>query len=145
MLIVDANVILSGLRSRNGASHAVLTGMLQGTLSFAVSPAVMVEYEDLLKRPGIFGSEPWLRPDQIDAVLDALCAKLTPALPYFRYRPFLTDPKDDLYIECAMAAAATIIVTHDRHFQDPSVQAFGIEVLSPRDYIARLAPSRRAT
>ncbi len=46
MNVVDANVILGGLRSRNGASHAVLTGMLKGTLPFAVSPAVMVEYED---------------------------------------------------------------------------------------------------
>ncbi|MCJ2012008.1 putative toxin-antitoxin system toxin component, PIN family [Methylobacterium sp. J-076] len=145
MNVVDANVILSGLRSRNGASHAVLTEMLRGTIPFAVSPAVMVEYEDLLKRPGILGPEPWLRPEQIDAVLDALCDRLTPSCPFFRYRPFLSDPKDDLYIECAMAAAATVIVTHDRHFQDPAVPAFGIEVLSPREFIVRLTSSRRSS
>lgn len=93
MNVVDANVILGGLRSRNGASHAVLTGMLKGTLPFAVSPAVMVEYEDLLKRRGIFGPEPWLSLSQIDAILDALCDRLTPACPFFRYRPFPSDPK----------------------------------------------------
>ena len=87
MNVVDANVLLSGLRSRNGASHRVLVGMLRGEIPFAASPAVIVEYEDLLKRPGILGPTPWLRPDQIDTVLDALCATLTPAFPFFRYRP----------------------------------------------------------
>lgn len=143
MNVVDANIILSGIRSRNGASHLVLTGMLRGEVPFAVSPSVMVEYEDVLKRPGILGPKPWLCPAEIDALLDALCAKLTPALPFFRYRPFLRDPKDDLYIECAMAAGARIIVSHDRHFQDPVVAAFGIEVLSAGELVSQWKATRR--
>jgi hypothetical protein len=41
-----------------------------------------------------------------------------------------------------MAAGATTIVTHDRHFQDPALPAFGLEVLAPRDFVARLPPTR---
>ena len=143
MNVVDANIVLSGIRSRNGASHVILMGMLQGEIPFAASPSVVVEYEDVLKRPGSLGDRPWLTVEQIDGVLDALCAKLTPALPFFRYRPFLRDPKDDLYIECAMAAGAKVIVSHDRHFYDPAVPAFGIEVLSAGEFVGRWKAARR--
>jgi predicted nucleic acid-binding protein len=75
MIVADANVLLSALRSRKGASHAVLRGMLIGDVPFAVSPTVVLEYESVLKRPGILGETPWIRPDQIDSLLDALCAR----------------------------------------------------------------------
>jgi predicted nucleic acid-binding protein len=55
MIVADANIVLSALRSRNGASHAVLRGMLSGDVPFAISSAVILEYESVLKRPGILG------------------------------------------------------------------------------------------
>jgi predicted nucleic acid-binding protein len=75
VIVVDANVLLSALRSRNGASHVVLRGMFTGEIPFAVSATVVLEYESVLKRPGILGSAPWINPDQIDTILDAICAR----------------------------------------------------------------------
>jgi predicted nucleic acid-binding protein len=95
MIVIDANVIVSGLRSRNGASHLVLRGILTGHFSFAASPAVIMEYEDVLKRPEILGPKPWIAAEGIDRILDAICARAIPSLPWFRFRPFLNDPKDD--------------------------------------------------
>jgi len=107
--------------------------MLAGDASFAISPTVMLEYESVLKRPDILGPKPWIRPDQIDTILDALCARGQHVEPWFRFRPFLDDPKDEAYIECAMAAGATTILSRDRHFQHPAVAAFGLRVLSAAD------------
>lgn len=45
-MVVDANIILSGLRSSLGASHVVLRAMVEGRILFAISPAVALEYED---------------------------------------------------------------------------------------------------
>ena len=143
MNVVDANIVLSGIRSRNGASHFILMGMLRKEIPFAASPAVVFEYEDVLTRPGILGPQPWIGPERIGEVLDALCAMLTPVTPYFRYRPFLRDPKDDLYIECAMAAGARIIVSHDKHFQDAVVPAFGLEVLGAGEFVSRWRQERK--
>lgn len=117
MIVVDANVVLSALRSSRGASHLLLREMLVGEVPFAVSPAVALEYEDVLKRPGILGDSPWLRADEIDTVLDAVFSQAHLVSPWFRFRPFLADPKDDIYIECALTAGATLIVSSDRHFQ----------------------------
>lgn len=112
MMVVDANVVLSAMRSSAGASHLILREMLAGKAAFAVSPAIAFEYEDLLKRVGIFGDKPWIKPE------------------------------DDIYVECALAAGATFIVTHDRHFRHPTVRAFGITVLKPADFLVELTTRR---
>jgi predicted nucleic acid-binding protein len=97
MNVIDAGVVVSALRSRNGASHLVLRGMLTGDVPFAASSAVVLEYEAVVKRPGIRGDAPWMGTEEIDVVLDAICARAIISLPWFRFRPFLNDPKDDLY------------------------------------------------
>lgn len=129
MIVVDAQIILRGIRSARRASHRILRGMVSGDLPFALSPAIMFEYQDVLGRPGILGSPPWLTTAEIDTILDALCLNCRAVAPWFRFRPFLDDPKDDIYIECALAAGATLIVSDDRHFRHPAVAAFGLVVM----------------
>ena len=136
MIVVDVNVILRGFRSRNGASFVILRGMLTGEIPFAASPAVVLEYEDVLKRPGRLGPNPAISSAEIDVVLDLLCAKAVPSLPWFRFRPFLNDPKDDLYVECALAAGARTIVTDDSHFLHPAMSAFGLTAVKAGDFVA---------
>jgi len=135
MIVADANVLLSALRSRNGASHVVLKGMLSGEIAFAVSAGVVLEYESVLKRPGVLGPAPWISPDQVDCILDALCARGALTEPWFHFRPFLDDPKDDPYIDCALAAGASVILSRDRHFQHPAVAAFGLRAMSAAAYV----------
>lgn len=100
MIVIDANVVLAALRSANGASYVLLRKMIAGEIAFAISPAVVLEYEDVLKRPGILGDKPWIKSDELDVILDAVFQKALLVSPYFRFRPFLEDPKDDLYVEC---------------------------------------------
>jgi predicted nucleic acid-binding protein len=143
MIVADANVILRGIRSRNGASGFILTEMLLGEISFALSPAVVLEYEDVIKRVEILGDPPLLSDMQLNVILDALCARAVLAEPWFRFRPFLDDPKDDLYIECALAVGARVIVTDDRHFQHPSVRKFGLTAMSAQDFVIAVKNERK--
>jgi predicted nucleic acid-binding protein len=145
MHVVDANVVLSALRSRNGASHIILREMLVGTVPFAVSPAVALEYEAVLKRPGILGDRAWITRDEIDVILDAILKQATLVSPWFRFRPFLLDPGDDLHVECALAASAATIVTSDRHFNAPEVGAFGMSVVKAGEFLADLRRRRQPT
>lgn len=136
MIVVDANVLLSALRSSRGASNRLLAQMLLGEIPFAVSPAVALEYEDVLKRTAAY--EPGAAPtvSAVDTVLDAIFARAALVSPFFRFRPFLADPGDDLSIECALAAGATIIVSRDKHFLAPVVARFGLTMMNAGELIA---------
>lgn len=135
MIVVDANIMVRALRSRNGASHRILRSMLTGELAFALSPAVVLEYEDVLLRPGVLGTRPWIGSSEIGAVLDALCPTCVPTSPAFHFRPFLGDPKDDLYVDCALSAGAKLIVTEDRHFRNPDLSAFGLQACNAVEFV----------
>lgn len=110
--------------------------MLVGEVAFALSPAIAVEYEDVLKRPGMLGDTPWISNEEIDTVLDAVISRAMLVSPRFRFRPFLDDPKVDIYIEFALAAGATLIVSNDRHFRHPAVEAFGLSVMKAGEFLA---------
>ncbi|MDF3607586.1 putative toxin-antitoxin system toxin component, PIN family [Paracoccus sp. DMF-8] len=143
IIVIDTNIIVSGLRSRRGASYLILDSMLSGATRFALSPALVLEYEDVLKRPGILGAPPSISHVQVDVILDALCKMAVEVSPWFRFRPFLNDPKDDHVVECAMAASARIIVSGDKVFRHEDVSAFGLVWLTAPDYAYELNLERR--
>ena len=72
---------------------------------------------------------------EIDQIIDAICETAIPALPWFRIRPLLRDPKDDLYVECALAGGASTIISSDRDFNHPALAFFGIRIISARDFV----------
>jgi putative PIN family toxin of toxin-antitoxin system len=143
MIVVDTNVVLRGLRSPQGASGFVLQGMINGEIEFAASPAVIFEYEDVLKRPNVLGSPRVVSSADLDVVLDAICQRAFVTLPQFRFRPFLDDPKDDLFVECALSAGARLIVSSDRHFWHPSLKGFGLQALSAKTFVEEVIKERR--
>jgi predicted nucleic acid-binding protein len=67
-----------------------------------------------------------------------LCLQAVEIQPRFRFRPFLNDPKDDLFIECALTANARTIVTTDNHFKHPAVAGFGLKTVSAKEYVREL-------
>jgi putative PIN family toxin of toxin-antitoxin system len=136
MIVCDTNIIVRAARSLTSASGFILQGMLRGTIPFAVSPPLIFEYEDVLKRAEVLAGHYSI--EQIDVILDAVCSKATITQPWFGFRPFLDDPDDDMVIECALAAGATTIVTYDRHFNNPAVSAFGLNVSTATEYVHNL-------
>ena len=107
--------------------------MVAGVTPFAISPAVVLEYEDVLKRVDILGPRASVTSSEIDTLLDAKALLVSPQ---FRFRPFLDDPKDDIYVECALAAGATLILSRDRDFRHPAMAAFGLSAATPAEYLA---------
>jgi putative PIN family toxin of toxin-antitoxin system len=142
MNVVDANIIKSGLLSRNGASNVVLLGMLEGTIPFAASTAIILEYEDVLMREGERSVLPLLGSDGVATILDALCRMCRRTSIFYRFRPFLADPKDDLYIECALASQSDTIITFDGHFRHCDLRAFGLRKAILKDILIEMGLAR---
>ena len=131
LAVLDTNVLVAALRSRHGASNAVLQRMALRHFRPAVSTALCLEYDDVLHRPGKI---PGYTSQQINDFIDSVLSVAREAYIYFRWRPFLRDPNDDLVFECALAAGATHIVTFNRDDFE-GVSAFGITVVTPSDFL----------
>jgi putative PIN family toxin of toxin-antitoxin system len=136
LAVIDTNILVSGLQSSLGASNEVLRRLALGHFRAAVSTTLLFEYEDVLHRPGLV---PGYSDAQIDSFLDSFCSRAEEALIYFRWRLFLPDPKDDMVFECALAAGASYIVTHNKD-DFPGASCFGISVVAPGRFL-RILPA----
>jgi putative PIN family toxin of toxin-antitoxin system len=127
-LVLDTNVLIAGLRSKRGASYLLLRLSAENRFRLNISVALALEYEDVLKRPGLLAE---LTEPEIDAFLDYLLAlsNLTPSVP--RLRPSLRDPDDERILELAVQCGATIVTHNKRDFE--GARQFGILVRGPAE------------
>ena len=136
LAVLDTNILVAALRSRHGASAAVLQRMLRRQFRPVVSTALALEYEDVLNRPGLISA---YTSEEITTFLDSLLSLAREASIYFRWRPFLPDPGDDLVFECALAGGATPLITFN-HADFIRVSPFGISVVTPAQFLRLLPP-----
>ena len=134
-VVLDTNVLVAGLRSRNGASFQLLSRIGPNSgFEFHLSVPIVLGYEAVLKRPG---SVSGLGEEEIEAVLDYLCVAGHHRDIYFLWRPQLRDPKDDMVLELAVEASCDFIVTHKiKDFK--GAERFGIQATTPGEFLRRL-------
>jgi len=132
-VVLDTSVIVAALRSSTGASWQVLKSVTQRKFRIAASPAVFLEYEQVLNR-----AEHGLPLDQVEAVLRELAAIIDPVQIHFLWRPQLMDADDEMVLEAAINGRVTAIVTHNRRDFEQAAQRFGIGVWSPAELLQNL-------
>lgn len=130
-VILDSNVIVASLRSRTGASYRLLATLGHARWQSVVTPALMFEYEDVVRRPG---NAPGLSEQDITDVLDAIYQHSHRQFVYFSWRPMSADTGDDFVLEAAVAGGCDFIVSFNKRHLRP-VWEFGIRVLSPADLL----------
>jgi predicted nucleic acid-binding protein len=132
-VVLDTNVLVAGLRSRRGASFALLEHLEGCDFEAAVSVPLVIEYEDALLRK----VPPPIKPQDIRDFLDGVCSLAHHQPIFFLWRPLLSDPNDDMVAELAVAAECSAVVTHNvRDFV--GLGAFGVEVVTPGQFLVRL-------
>ena len=132
-VVLDANVVVSGLLQPKGPSGRILAGVIEGTVRAAVSPAIVDEYRRALGYSKI-RRRLAASPDVVSAWVDALTL-LAEVVPGDRRVTVVTaDPEDDKYVGAALEGRATHLVSGDRHLLDIGTYE-GIRVLSPREFL----------
>ena len=129
-VVLDTNVIVAALRSRRGASFAILhqIGIQWEPL---ISVPLILEYEAVGKREAQRLKIP---ESTVDAIVRAFCFTGREVDIYFSLRPFLPDPGDEFLLDLAVAGRADAIVTHNvRHFS--RIERFGIRVVTPGEFL----------
>lgn len=132
--VLDTNVLVAALKSSTGASYEILRLADLGVFQPVLSVSLVTEYEDVVYRPDM--GIP-LSTAQIDAILDRICRISINQSIHYLWRPFLTDPKDDMVFEAALASSAPFIVTFNHKDFQPA-ESMDIQAISPRDFLLRL-------
>ena len=137
-IVLDTNILEAAMRSRRGASFALLSQVGKGRFEIALSVPLVLEYEDVLMRQaGIMNRDPIAVTD----LLDYVCAVGKQQTIFYLWRPGLSDPGDDMVLELAVAANCTVIVTHNRR-DFAGAARFGVRVLSPAEFLDELGGFR---
>jgi len=75
---------------------------------------------------------------RVTAVLDYLCEVSELKEIFFLWRPFLSDPGDEMVLEVAVGGGAEVIVTHNLRDFAGVEDRFGIRVLSPSAFLVEI-------
>ncbi|HXS26115.1 MAG TPA: putative toxin-antitoxin system toxin component, PIN family [Steroidobacteraceae bacterium] len=135
-VVLDSSVIVAGLRSRLGASNRLLELVAEQRLIPLVTTALFLEYEEVLKRPEQRLATGMSEAD-IAGFLGGFASAAEPVEVHFLWRPLLSDPDDELVLECAVNGSAEAIVTHNtRHFL-PAFRELKMAIVTPRTLLKR--------
>ncbi len=129
--VLDTNVLVSALRSRNGASYKLLTLIDNGDFKLNISVPLFLEYESVTLRDCL--KLPLNNSDILD-ILNYLAKVSNKREIFFLWRPYLKDPKDDLVLEVAVESKSKVIVTYNQK-DFVGVNKFGIKVFTPKEFL----------
>ncbi len=133
-IIIDTNVIVSGLHSSLGASFKLLSILNDKKIQLTLSNSVIFEYEEVLKRKKDFIH---LSIQEIDSIIDDICSLASEQNIYFIWRPLTVDPDDDLFVDLAIAANVDYLIIYNiSNFQN--VKKLGIKIVTPKEFLKEI-------
>ena len=118
LVVIDTNILVSALWSRNGAPARVVSMVLAGTLIPCYDYRILCEYREVLQRPKFGFSK-----SEINALLEWFTTN---------GRSVTAEPLDDLFIdeadkkfyEVAKFCGAVLVTGNLKHFpNDPQVMS----------------------
>ncbi|WP_353929180.1 putative toxin-antitoxin system toxin component, PIN family [Okeanomitos corallinicola TIOX110] len=133
-IVVDTNVILAGLRSNRGASYKLLSILNDTRWQLNISTALIFEYEEILKREK---DQLNLEDEDIDNIIEAICAISNQCNIFYLWRPVARDPDDDFVIDLAVECQADFIITYNQKDLQ-AAEKFGIKVLTPKQFLQQV-------
>lgn len=129
-IVLDTNVLVSGLLNPRGAPGRILDLILAGELTLLVDDRILDEYRTVLRRPK-FG----FPPDDIADVMTFI-EKESERVLASPLHISLTDRGDVPFLEVAVSASADALVTGNaRHFQPAAALPLLIE--GPARFVSR--------
>jgi putative PIN family toxin of toxin-antitoxin system len=136
-VVLDTNVLVSGLISPHGQPAQIIAHWLEGDFTLLYMPAMLDELEDVLDRA-------WLKaklaeaPDRIADLLEAVTVFGELVVGYVNVAGAIADPFDEMFLACATLGKADYLVTGDKELL--TLNVFGkTEIESPAQFLQILA------
>lgn len=134
-IVLDTNILVSALISRNGLPGRVLEAVKHQGLTLATSTVQLDELRAVLSR-GRLG--PYIRREEAEDLmrnLEAVAEVVTTDLPDVAVSP---DPDDNRILGTAVAGRADLIISGDKKHMLALGQVEGIPIVSVADAVDRL-------
>lgn len=134
-VVVDTGVLVSALIQPRGTVRDVLRALRAGRFIVVYSTEIIVEIIEVLGRPKM-RLKYHAQPDEITALINLMRLRGELVIPK-RVVTLCRDPKDNKFLEAALAGEAKIVVTGDDDLL--VLHPFeGIEVLCPAEFLLKL-------
>lgn len=129
-LVLDTNVVVSGVLTPMGPPGQLLDLVLAGETTLVIDPRIAAEYREVLLRPRFR-----LDPEHVYQLLDVLegTALQVTAIPW---RSALEDASDEIFLATARAGSAVLVTGNLVHF--PAPKRHGVVVQNPRECLESL-------
>ena len=135
-VVIDTNVWISALVSKDGASREVIRWALLDKIAPQISTTLFLEYEDVMKREKI-QTLCSLSIQEQEELFQAFLSTCRWNEIFYLWRPNLDDEGDDFLIELAVASNSSVIVSDNIKDIKCGELKFNIEVLTPKEFIER--------
>ena len=132
LIVLDTNVIVSAAINPVGPPAKIVANLvLSGRVHIVTSPRVAAEYREVVRRAKFHRYE--FPPLWLEYLIEE-----SMRLPDPEHWAFpCPDPKDTPFLALAHAAGAWLVTGNLKHF--PEAVRNGVTVVSPADYLVRLA------
>jgi putative PIN family toxin of toxin-antitoxin system len=135
-VVLDANVLISAVISSHGAPAQILTLWEEERFDLVVSQPILKELERVIHYPRI--QQRYNLPEEdVARFLQLIRGGAIVVEPNVEIEAIERDPSDNRYLECAIEAGASYIVSGDQHLLE--LEEFrGIVILPPAAFLAVL-------
>ena len=137
-IVLDTNVLVSGLLTPFGPSGKIVRMVSAGELSLYIDARILSEYQEVLHRPKFKFNK-----DHISTLLDfiKLYGQFVSSLPLKNRLP---DSDDEPFLEVAIAGKVRSLITGDIVHYPPSSRE-GIKIFSPSEFLEFFRQENRTT
>lgn len=131
-VVIDTNVVVFANLVDKGPSAAILNLATNKKILMCVSPAVLAEYEEVMRRPRLK-----IEPAKIDDALELIRSTAIPVSPTVTLE-ISKHESDNRFYECAEAAGAAYLITgNTAHFSKDHLTT---KIITPRDFLDLIVP-----
>lgn len=108
-IVLDTNSLISSL-SRRGNYYAIWKGLQNGKFILCVSNEIILEYLEVIGRK----TNKFIAENVVQYLLNSKYVENHE--PSFKFGLISSDPDDNKFVDCAIAAGAKCIVSNDKHY-----------------------------
>lgn len=142
-VVIDTNVYISAAINPHGIPARVLDAWRDRQFELLISPAILKEIVEVIKRPPIRSRHAW-SDEEIELFSRGLqlFAVVTPD--NLHVAEIEDDPADNKFLACAVEGAADCIISGDPHLLD-LVSYQEIPIVNPRQFFESFSPPKTKT
>jgi putative PIN family toxin of toxin-antitoxin system len=131
-VVIDTNVLLVSTVP-GSKSSVILNALVDGQLEICITEEIMLEYEEIFNRIGGYLAKEFLSESLLSL------PKINFVDVYYKWYLIDSDPDDNKFVDCAIAANSDYIITEDKHFNVLKTIAFPkVETINSSDFISQV-------